>query len=121
MRDNWPMWVIGAVIVGVIGAIVAFAVLDARPVVGTVVERQFYPAHYENRTRMQCFPQSGGKSFCYPVPYTVWEPDAWWLMACAHAEENLPKFRRCRWRQVRQELYERVQIGEWYDEREQGR
>lgn len=118
MRDVWPVVAVAAV---VILAIVGLVVADARPVVGTVMERQFYPAHYETGTRTQCVPQPEGKTICYPVSYTEWKQDAWWLRACQPVKEGYPKGWGCRWRQVSEGLYRRVQVGEWYDEREQGR
>lgn len=122
MSDHdWGMMVVVGLIVSLIGSVVLALVIDSRPVVGTVVEREFYPAHYESGTRTSCVPQPDGKTICYPVSHTEWKPDAWWLRTCKDVEASLPKYRKCRWRQVSKELYDHNPVGDWYDEREEGR
>jgi hypothetical protein len=110
--DDVVRWVIYCVFGVLAIALVGYLgwAIATLPTSGKVVSMEYVPAHQEISHTLDC--QTIGKAeICTSVPYTVHYDDTWKLQICNQKD-------RCRWIEVTQIVYQRMQLGLWYDPKE---
>lgn len=92
-----------ALVIGLIGV----AVWYMRPISGTVYDKDFIPAHYEQYYTAECV-EAGKTRSCIQIPHTRYVRDNWTIKVCN--EE------RCKWVSLTEIRWNDTQIGSHFSE-----
>lgn len=106
LTENLEKVLIG-IFVAVVAIVLGWLIYQLRPISGTVTDKDFIPAHYEQYTTEQCTTVGKMRS-CVSTPHLRYVRDRWAVLVCNDE--------RCKWVDMTKIRWDDTQLDSYFSE-----